>query len=401
MKATKRFIMKEKLFALLFLLTCTLFVHAQLNTNISLDFLNNTLPNTHIYSKNVLLKAPFRVMQNFAIDSEENIYYSQIGTLSQRKQGKTKSHELYILRTRANANSQDDFMTLKYFGHGSNIAIEETNGDTYIWVSSCGSKNLSSLEYGDSRAVSRIKYEAGKVYEEGYAGETYFLNNGIYNVHPALDIKNDILAISATESGKRYFYFYRLSEAKKLPKQNFTFEVVAGGEEIGTTQESVTKNVVGYDLSKLTPLSSFSIPKGTNKQTDINSYSFQGFDVSGKYLFFYEGDGNGNDPKNGNSSAYITVYSLTGKILHGRTNVNAINNLSHLIDAGITKTGYMEAEGIKVVGDKLYIAFASRGLVESSDDYRRANIFLYNLQKTNTKNSTPKATNKSLKIKQK
>ncbi len=347
--------------------------------DIDLNFFKKSLPNTQIYSKNVLLRAPLRVMQSFDIDANENIYYSQLGAVNQNIQGQSRSHEIYILKSKANVNTTSDFMTLKYFGHGSNIAIEEENSEIYVWVNSNGTKNTSTLEYDASRSVSRIKYESGKVYEDGHAGETYFLNNGLYNTHPALDVENDVLAISATESGTRYFFFYRLSEAKKLALEDFTFDVIVGGEETGVDQQTITRNVRGYDLSRLKPLSTFFIEKGSNKMTDINSYSFQGFDVHGKYVFFYEGDGNENNIINGPSGAYVTVFSLTGKILCHRTPVEAIANLDDLHDEGITKTGYMEAEGIKIINNKVYIAFASRGYVATSDDNRRANIFRYDL----------------------
>lgn len=347
---------------------------------LNLDFLAKPLTEVNIFSKNVLLKAPLRVMQNFDIDSKRNIYYAQLGAVAKNEAGKTKSHELYILKAQANISPKQEVMTLQYFGHGSNIAIEETaDGEVYVWVNSIATKNKKTLEYIDSRAVSRIKFEAGKVYDQGHGGASYFLNKGLYNVHPAIDAKRDVLAISATKNGIRYFFFYKLSEARKLPLTQFQIEVLAGGEEKGSEQKTVVRNVDGYDLNQLKPLASFSLPKGTDPENSINSYSFQGFDVAGDYVFFYEGDGNKNDPNNGSSNAYITVLDMNGKIVAKRSKVAAISNMQQLEQAGITKTGYMEAEGIKVVGKQLFIAFASRGIVHGNDDYRRANIFAYDL----------------------
>lgn len=67
-------------------------------------------------------------------------------------------------------------MTLKYFGHGTQIVAEEaSDGKTYIWLNSNASVD-SSGEYGDNWSVSRVEFVPGALLEAGYAGETFFLN---------------------------------------------------------------------------------------------------------------------------------------------------------------------------------------------------------------------------------
>lgn len=82
--------------------------------------------------------------------------------------------------------------------------------------------------------------------------------------------------------------------------------------------------------------------------------------------------GNDNDGKKA-SVAYVTLLDLTGAQAYPRTKVGAIADMQALTTAGITATGYMEAEGIKMKNGSLWLGFASK----STDDIRRANIFRY------------------------
>lgn len=347
---------------------------------LSLSPLGAPLADNLIYSKNIVLKAPYRVMQGFDIDSKNNLYYIQLGAVNANVQGQTKSHELYVIKSTSNNTDISDFMTFQYFGHGSNMVIEEnTNGETYVWLNSLATKNTTTNEYGNSPSFSRIKYEKGKIYKEGYGGENFFLNNGKLNTHPAIDFKNRMLCVTATQNSTRYFYTYDLDQALALPDTQFAVDVTFGGEETDIELQTVKRQVVGKDLSKLTPLGSFSLIPGSNKATDINSYSMQGHDICDGFIYYNEGDGNGNDILNGCSNDYVTVLDLNGNIVRARTAVNAITGIDALKNMGITDSGYMEGEGIKVKGDKIYIGFASRRnpAVPGNDDYRRANIFVY------------------------
>lgn len=350
-----------------------------ISSMLSLDALSAPLSDNIIYSKNIQLIAPLRVMQGFDIDSKGNLYYIQIGKKSSGDVDKTKSHELYVIKSTPNSSDISIYMTFRYFGHGSNFVVEESGNDTYVWLNSNASKTASSSEYENSVSFSRIKFEPGKVIENGYGGETFFLNNGKKNTHPAIDFENRRLCISATESGTRNFYVYDLDEALALPNTSFTFDVTFGGEESTIPEQTVSKTVEGKDLAKLTPLGSFSIPKGKDQASDLNSHSLQGFDIVGNYIYYNEGDGNGNDITNGNSNDYVTILDINGNIVHPRTAVTAITNIDNLKTAGITDSGYMEGEGIKVKGNKIYLGFASRRNpnIAGNDDYRRANIFVY------------------------
>ena len=158
-------------------------------------------------------------MQCFDVDSKGELYYVQIAG--------SDAHKLHVLRGGAN-QSPADFMTLRWFGHGTNMAVEEQGADRYIWINSNANK-LDDNSYSQSQTVSRIKYEAGKTLDK-YSGETFYLP-GKRNVHPAIDAASDLLAITASTTGVRDFYVYKLSEALALPVSDVSLTVTWGGEE--------------------------------------------------------------------------------------------------------------------------------------------------------------------------
>ena len=274
-----------------------------------------------VYSKGVQLERN-AVMQCFDVDSKGELYYVQIAG--------SDAHKLHVLRGGAN-QSPADFMTLRWFGHGTNMAVEEQGADRYIWINSNANK-LDDNSYSQSQTVSRIKY--------------------------------------ASTTGVRDFYVYKLSEALALPVSDVSLTVTWGGEE-GTQKTTETRVVQVRKLDQLTPVGQFSVSTGKTA-ADLGYYDFQGFDCTNGIIYFYEGTGNNNDGKTA-SVAYVTLLDLKGAQVYPRTKVGAIADMQALTTAGITSTGYMEAEGIKMKNGSLWLGFASK----STDDIRRANIFRY------------------------
>lgn len=340
---------------------------------LELTVFNQPFSPSLVYSFNVPLIAPYRVMQSFDFDQTGNIYYSQIGVAGGFEQGKTKAHELYIVRSTPNT-AGTEYMTLKYFGHGANIAIDEVEGETYVWVGSNGSKATSG-EYWDEMSVSKISYHPDKEYI-GHGGESYFLNNGLMRVNAAVNRANDLLCINATQNGVRHFFTYKLSEAEALSATTFDISVKVGGEEEGEKEKIVQRSVQGKDLSLLEPLGNFQIEKGHNTAIDINSLAFQGYDIDGsRHIYFFEGEWAGTSGEVGLAQAYVTVFDLDGSIVKKRSKISAISQIDELEKARIVNSsGYMEAEGIKIKGNQIYLGFASYKEVEN---YRRANILTY------------------------
>lgn len=336
------------------------------NSNLT-NKIKQPLRSENIFSKGVYLVRN-TVIQSIDIDSEGSVFYDQLG-------GQLK-HVIFVGKGKPNKDLESS-MQLKYFGHGTNLAVEEQGEDRFIWINSNGHKKNDG-EYGSNKTFSRIKYEPGKIVERYEEGDTYYLADKL-NIHPAIDQKNDVLAITTSGGGDpaRYFYIYKLSEALALKEKPIRLpELRFGGEEqnVGGPPETIVEPIVQVkDLGDLNSIASFKV-QPSNDYTKLNSYDFQGFDVEDGKLYFFEGEGNGNDIANGPSNAFVTVFDyMNGKEISERAKVGGIASILDLDNFGITQTGYMEAEGIKMKDGVLYLGFASR----SYDEKRRANIFIY------------------------
>lgn len=321
--------------------------------------LSQPLSTALMFSRSVVLKCN-SVMQCFDVGSDGMLWHIQLGAGAPEL--------LYVMRGKPN-KSPEDYMILRWFGHGTNFAVEESGADRYIWVGSNGTK-LSDGTYSQNCTVSRVKYAPGEELKLD-GGDTFYIRNK-KNVHPAIDMDNDMLCITAVASGVRDFYFYRLSAALATPLSRVTLSrQTYGGDDSSTTQKSETRTIEAHDLTDVTPLGKFSttIPGADN----LCKYAFQGFDIQDGNLYFFEGEAVNSQPK---SVAYVTVLDMSGKVVWPRTRVEAIEEESALVAAGICGSdanGYMEAEGIKMKQGRLHLGFASHG----PGAKRWANVFRY------------------------
>ncbi len=329
------------------------------------------LADTLVALRDLELLAPRRVMQSFDVTADTTFYISQLGAVEKHTPGRTHSHEVYIFEVRPHRDTMPR-MTLRYFGHGANIAVEERDGIRYVWIDS----NATRIEgeYWQSCTVSRIPFRRGAVCDHD-GGETFYLGDGCFNLLPAVDRAHDLLSISyRMADGTHGFRHFRLGEALSLPDTVLRVVRTWGGERTGEHERTEERTIRCKDLRRLTPLEEFLLPHGTDTARDFCSYPFQGFDVDGRYCYLFEGAGNGNKPANGPSNARITVTTLDGRVVHWRLPVGAYSDREGLRSLGLTDTGYAEAEGIKRKGDRLWLGAATR---RSADPIRRANLFCY------------------------
>jgi len=106
--------------------------------------LSKPLSEDLIYSKGVSLKRN-AVIQSMDIAKNGDIYYVQIAGSSQ--------HQLNVLHGAPNATNPSECMVFEFFGHGTNMAVEEAADGTYIWLGSHGNKG-SDKSYGGWRGQS-------------------------------------------------------------------------------------------------------------------------------------------------------------------------------------------------------------------------------------------------------
>lgn len=317
--------------------------------------LSNPLSGSLLYSKNVTIGTSGRIMQGFDILLDETMYYSQVSN-----DGKS----VLISRADGPGVNTSATMTLMYFGHGTQIAVERTNDGDYIWVGSSGT--YTDGEYGNNLSFSRVKFEAGKTHES-YAGDTFvFSGTGEYDLQISLDFETRKLLVGTRKSGQRHFWIFNLDEVLSLSKK----DVIISTQVEGATKESV---INARDLSECTPISRFSVSSGVNKDTDVYSYSHQGHEVVGDYIYFYEGNAI-EDGSQYYSRAYLTTFNYGGEIVVPRTEVKAIADKANLQALGITTIGYAEAESLKIKGNTLYLGIACHN---GSNAKRYANILKY------------------------
>ena len=103
--------------------------------------------------------------------------------------------------------------------------------------------------------------------------------------------------------------------------------------------------------------------------------AWQGYEIHDGRMYLMEGTSGNNDGTTG--EAYMTVYDFEGRIVQSRTKVRAVSDLKALTEAGITESGYIESEGVKIRRGKLFLGFASQS--KKDGNRRRANIFQYEL----------------------
>lgn len=322
-----------------------------------------------VFSKGVQLVRN-SVIQGFDMDSENAIFYVQIAG--------TDEHQLNIIKsspyTGTPAKHYENYMACSYFGHGTNIAIEESDTDRYVWIGCYGSRNSGANSYSSSQTVTRVKYEAGKVVTPTQCDEQYYIQ-GVRNIHPAIDAENDLIAFTSSGGSEkgRWFRIYRMSEIKALETTSVRLASLRYGGATSSDPEVTETPVVNVrDLSPLTPLGKFNILEGGSDDNAVGHYDFQGFDIKDDRIYYYEGEANNNDGKQ-NSNAFVTVFDFKGNIVRLRTRVAAASDMNLLATEGITTTGYMEAEGIRINNGKIYLGFASK----STDNIRRAVILQY------------------------
>ena len=256
-------------------------------------------------------------------------------------------------------------MTMRYFGHGTQFSVERAADGDYIWLGSNGVE--TNGEYGDNLSFSRVKFAAGTLFEHS-AGQTFFLTGtGEYDLQVSVDFESKRLLLGTRKGGNRYFRVFDLDQVMALPEKNIDVTMKVEGQTLDKTVPD------SRDLSECEPLASFSIPAGVNKDTDVYSYSHQGHEVVGDYIYFYEGNAV-EDGSEYYSKAYLTTFTYGGDIVVPRTEVMAVSDKADLKTFGLTDKGYAEAESLKIKNGRLYLGFACHN---GPGTRRYANVLVY------------------------
>ena len=192
-----------------------------------------------------------------------------------------------------------DHMDLKGFGHGTNLDVSVYNGKTYLWIGSCMNSKKRTT------AISCFPFKKNAVYHKK-AGNTSKITIGrssayASNVFPAISSNGKYCFVRYTRGGKQYFQKYKIYSGNRIK----------GYKPLSKTKVSAT---VG---------------------------DFQGFDVSGNYIYTIEGSP---------SASFLFTYdkSITYRpTIVRRINYKTGSKKSYTINGAKSLT-FREPEGIKI-----------------------------------------------------
>lgn len=243
-----------------------------------------------------------RLPQGYTYDGISYYYLSQLSTGSD-------SLRLTKITWQKDGTYQSSFMTLKHFGHGTNLDCIRIKGKTWLWTG-CDSKG------GNSTAITRFTFKSGKVLNrhgscryriplsrtsQRYAG----------NVYPAIDPEGKKLSVRYTTGNRQYFIYYKLINGKEIKPRKI-------------------------------------LKKVSRSKT---SGPFQGFDIAGTRIYTIEGTASRSEMKELSKKYYPTVirrYDYQSK------------KACEITVTGASKLSHREAEGIQIQSDgSVFINLAS------------------------------------------
>ena len=211
----------------------------------------------------------------------------------------------------------------------------------------------------------------------------YYYIGDYTDLHPSIDAENDLLTINygdSKNSSYRCFVIYKLSEAKKAPMTNVTITCTDGFQTDRPASTNPVSVVVRcHDLTTLTPVARPRFLKTGYGASGATYYDWQGYDVHKNRLYYTEGQSNYNlfgSFYSGSSFAYVTVFDFEGNIVEERTQVAVVSDKDKLTQIGVSVFGSLEAEGIKVCKDKLYLGYTARGITADNTKHYQ-NIFVF------------------------
>lgn len=149
-----------------------------------------------------------RWIQSFAYDSNYYYYIQMINPY--------KGHlRLTRVRYTGIGSYTRQYMDLKRFGHGSNLDVSISGGQTWIWTGGDCRKNTDV-----SRSITAFKFRKGAKLV-GHGPIRYWIPRGYTrgsanNVYPAISRTSKNLCVRFTRGSRQYFKFYKLYNGKYI-----------------------------------------------------------------------------------------------------------------------------------------------------------------------------------------
>ena len=277
-------------------------------------------------------------------------------------------HTLTYTRKPVHEQDPQEYMHLKYFGHGDNMFVERCTDGDWLWTSNYGTlESGQTNRYTDSQVLSRVRFRSGVTMIPSESTDNYILP-GMKRMIAAYDKDNGTVGIWCRDAkGTAWFYVYGIEELKSAPKESLVLSApISYGDPAVTSKPAVR----ACNLSNLAPVLRFQMP--------FNNVT-QGYDWHHGKIWFLRGAGaEAEDVVAGTGKNWATAYLIdsSGKKL-AEASVPWVADLKLLASQGLTDLGYFEPEGIKVKDGVLFLGFASKDAGNSPA--RRVNIFKYPL----------------------
>ncbi len=242
-------------------------------------------------------------------------------------------------------------MKIWYAAHGTNMSAEEEGDDIYLWTSNHASRlGDGDGDYYAEKIISRVKYEPGKELMPEDCDDNYYV--GAYqNLLVCVDTENDNLCILYSCDEKNGMdtkvEVWSLAKAKKVPLSTVNIGAVVRGGDYGPVKEreTICPDVVVHDLRTLQTKYSFFI-----NSSELNAGEpMQGFCIYGKRFYWFTGDGE-------KRTANVSVITFGGIEERMHQKMRFIENEDDIVRLG-SKSGYFEAEGIKIQKGVLYTGY--------------------------------------------
>lgn len=245
--------------------------------------------------------ATARLPQGYTHDDTYYYYISQLANTGKHK----NDLRLTRIKYKGFGKYTVDYMTLKQFGHGTNLDCVTVNGVTWLWTGSDpsgSSQNTSTITCFTYRAGTTLRRHGQYTYRipiSGSGGSRYAAN-----CYPAISADGSQLAVRFTNNGGQQFQIYDLTD--------------------GTTIH----------------------PKKIKKTVRVKSTpgDFQGFDICGTTIYTLEGTRSKGEMRQlGKASSFAPIRI---RAYNYKTNSTSTRKIK-----GAKTISHREPEGIQVASD--------------------------------------------------
>lgn len=320
--------------------------------------------------------ASVRVHQSFDVDTKTgDIYFIQINPNSSSGLSLKAYEPLVVIRYYKNSSGtmSKQYMYLDFAGHGSNMAVANIDGTVWIFTggNSDDPNTNSSLTETRSRASCIFPFVAGATADLSqtsftYKSKTYEIKQFVnkYNrnwQYPAIDIESNLFAERTTKSGVVYTAIYDLDDVMTNVSEATALKVITMPKYVDPYTSSAAANQGFVEADR-----------------GFSTWPGQGFTISGDFLYFLEGIGEGDASAVTYNGEKIPTLML--HVYNWRT--DKLQYRKPILKSTIINLVHGEPEGIKIHRNSKGRANMLLGVSSGGTNARKANIFCYQPEQT-------------------